>query len=438
MAAQTELARVRAATTAMFWCGEPVRRRETVDEEWGLGFVKSLDPLTVTISSLDRSEDGFEFWTEVQKLDGSHTWSKAAALLGETAGAQAAVDLAIAAVAVFQRRKTGTALVTPQLLELVELGTEAEVATAVEAHAATHKLLSGGKSSACWAQAFRAAGLRVTGLPADWNGRERAQLAGVFTLDPEMPVAAGRPHWVTGVGGHLYFHMGSSRWVLAAHFKPGYETETVVAGALSVATLEVVGGEEDEKEGKEEDEEEAEEEEKEEDEEGGKEEDDLQLALPTGGPAEWADIQGGLQLTVVELTADQVAEAYQATVAAAERQAEQVAGLRLKGLPAGPSWKKFAGVFKVNNAGEGSAAACGRSVTWSTAGGGRLWHHTAGGQWFLGDGPSTAEPQATYCDPTGSSAVPQRGGPGSGIMAAPRRIWAMDRGRAGCGCGLVC
>ena len=41
-----------------------------------------------------------------------------------------------------------------------------------------------------------------------------AELCGVFTVDPEQPVANGRPHYRTAAGGHLYYHWGTGKWFL--------------------------------------------------------------------------------------------------------------------------------------------------------------------------------------------------------------------------------
>lgn len=48
----------------------------------------------------------------------------------------------------------------------------------------------------------QAAGLRFGGLE---DSRWLAELHGVFAVDPEQPVANGRPHYRTAAGGHLYY-----------------------------------------------------------------------------------------------------------------------------------------------------------------------------------------------------------------------------------------
>ena len=62
----------------------------------------------------------------------------------------------------------------------------------------------------------QAAGLRFAGLE---EGR-LPTLRGVFTVDPEQPVANGRPHYRTAAGGHLYYHSGTGEWVLNDEFTP--------------------------------------------------------------------------------------------------------------------------------------------------------------------------------------------------------------------------
>ena len=54
----------------------------------------------------------------------------------------------------------------------------------------------------------QAAGLRIEGIDM-----ANPKLHGIFTLDLELPVANGRPHYKTAAGGHLYYST-SGCWVL--------------------------------------------------------------------------------------------------------------------------------------------------------------------------------------------------------------------------------
>ena len=81
----------------------------------------------------------------------------------------------------------------------------------------------------------QAAGLRFAGLE---EGRF-LELHGVFTVDPERPVANGRPHYRTASGGgHLYYHSGSGNWFLTVEGyspdKPNASACFPTAGAVPV------------------------------------------------------------------------------------------------------------------------------------------------------------------------------------------------------------
>ena len=79
----------------------------------------------------------------------------------------------------------------------------------------------------------QAAGLRFAGLD---EGRY-PELHGVFTVDPEQPVANGRPHYRTAAGGHLYYS-GTGKWFLNPREftpdKPSCCANFAAAGAVPV------------------------------------------------------------------------------------------------------------------------------------------------------------------------------------------------------------
>ena len=74
-------------------------------------------------------------------------------------------------------------------------------------------------------------GLRITGLAK----RDQAKYGGVFTVDPLVPVAGGRQHWVTAAGGHLYYSV-AGRWILRPRYDPA-ETACVAAFATAAQQL---------------------------------------------------------------------------------------------------------------------------------------------------------------------------------------------------------
>ena len=81
----------------------------------------------------------------------------------------------------------------------------------------------------------QAAGLRFAGIE---EGRF-TKLHGVFTVDPEQPVANGRPHYRTAAGGHLYYHSGSGMWLLDDECTPDTGsnfTSFATAGAVPVGS----------------------------------------------------------------------------------------------------------------------------------------------------------------------------------------------------------
>ena len=71
-------------------------------------------------------------------------------------------------------------------------------------------------SRAQMAQAERCAGITVGGLELG----DHPELEAVFTLDASTPETAGRPHWSTAEGGHLYYYQGRGRWLLSKEFTP--------------------------------------------------------------------------------------------------------------------------------------------------------------------------------------------------------------------------
>ena len=79
---------------------------------------------------------------------------------------------------------------------------------------------------------WQAAGLRFAGLE---EGR-LPTLHGVFAVDPEQPVANGRPHYRTAAGGHLYYSV-NGKWLLDDECTP--DTTTCFAGFATAGAVPV-------------------------------------------------------------------------------------------------------------------------------------------------------------------------------------------------------
>eukprot|EP01050_Picozoa_sp_SAG11_P039327 SAG11_NODE_16495_length_546_cov_0.420582_2_plen_117_part_00 len=64
--------------------------------------------------------------------------------------------------------------------------------------------------------AAQVSGLRFAGF----EERRYPFMRGVFTVDPDEPVANNRPHYRSVAGGHLYYYVGTSKWYLNNQFTP--------------------------------------------------------------------------------------------------------------------------------------------------------------------------------------------------------------------------